>query len=212
VALPEDKPPAWLTVFFIFVLLLAAARFVVFEEFFESLGTKAPQSHSTTTQPAAICGDYKCTGTENCNSCPTDCKCATNAHTVDLPNEKGRNWNIPYKPAAEKIKITASGCFYLDIFDKDGKEVDPVQALRGTTELEVCRDAGGKTWPTTGSNSESWFNWGGCADTKIYDVAVNQELVLKPATDDCSSCVCYIPDFDIYEERESGWIKVESLL
>ena len=165
---------------------------------------------------SAVCGNSMCETGENCLTCPEDCKCRYNyvcvdgvckkeAYSIDLPDVKGMTWNITYTPSSDKIKISSDRCFYLDIFDSSGEEIDPYDA-----DVETCRNSVGKIYNTTGPNSASWFNWGGCASTKYYEVERGTDLILRVHTDSCPSCVCYHPDFNIYEEIDGEWVKYKN--
>jgi len=162
------------------------------------------------------CGDRKCDANETCQTCPVDCRCSYGYEcvdgecvkeilSVDLPDKEGMTWNLSYTPGSDRIKISSSRCFYLDIFDSEGNEIDPYDA-----DVEFCTASGGKIYSTTGKNSASWFNWGGCASTKYYEVEKGDELTLRIHTDSCPSCVCYHPDFNIYEEIDGRWVKYRS--
>lgn len=161
----------------------------------------------------AFCGNSICETGENCLTCSNDCKCRYNevcidgvckkeAYSIDLPDEEGMTWNISYTPKSNKIKIKADSCFYLDIFYSSGREIDPYDA-----DVKTCTASGGKIYSTTGNNSASWFIWNGCASTKYYEVEKGSDLILQVHTDSCPSCVCYHPNFYIYEYVDGKWVK-----
>jgi hypothetical protein len=160
-----------------------------------------------------LCGNRICDKNENCLVCPGDCRCGygfecvdgecvKETFSIDLPDVKGMTWNVSYTPNSEKIKISSSRCFYLDIFNSEGGEIDPYDS-----DVKTCRSSVGDIYSTIGRDSASWFNWGGCASTKYYEVGGCGELILRVHTDNCSSCVCYHPDFNIYEKVDSEWVK-----
>ena len=82
-----------------------------------------------------------------------------------------------------------------------GYEIDPYDA-----NVASCTSASGKYYLTTGPQSAPWFIWGGCAKYKYYQVTPGQQIRLHAYTDSCSGCVCYYPNFYIYEYQNGQWV------
>jgi len=87
-----------------------------------------------------------------------------------------------------------------------GTEINPYDA-----DVKTCIDSEGKTWPTIGEGSAAWFLWGGCAKEKYYEVTQGQELTFHVYTDSCPGCVCYFPNFYVYEYENGGWVQKKYL-
>lgn len=83
-------------------------------------------------------------------------------------------------------------------------EIDPYGA-----DVPDCINSKGVKYSTTGPKSASWFIWGGCARNKYYNVTPDEELVLHVHTDSCAGCVCYHPNFYIYEYRNEAWEEIK---
>jgi peptidoglycan hydrolase-like protein with peptidoglycan-binding domain len=81
-------------------------------------------------------------------------------------------------------------------------EVNPYDA-----DVKTCMDSAGKVWPATGEGSADWFVWGGCTHNKYYFVNPGQQLRLHAYTDSCPGCVCYFPNFYLYEYENGNWIQ-----
>jgi len=80
-------------------------------------------------------------------------------------------------------------------------EINPYDA-----DVKTCIDSEGKTWPATGEGSAAWFGWGGCTHNKYYYVNPGQQLRFHVYTDSCPGCVCYFPNFYVYEYENGSWI------
>jgi len=85
-----------------------------------------------------------------------------------------------------------------------GYEINPYDA-----DVDTCTSSSGQVYPTTGNNSADWFVWNGCAHNKYYKVNKNEKLIFKVHTDSCSGCVCYHPNFYIYEYENGNWVQKE---
>jgi len=83
-----------------------------------------------------------------------------------------------------------------------GYEINPYDA-----DVDTCTSSSGKVYPTTGNNSASWFVWNGCAHNKYYRVNKGEKLIFKVHTDSCSDCVCYHPNFYVYEYENGNWVQ-----
>jgi len=83
-----------------------------------------------------------------------------------------------------------------------GYEINPYDA-----DVDTCTSSSGKVYLTTGNNSASWFVWNGCAHNKYYRVNKGEKLIFKVHTDSCSDCVCYHPNFYVYEYENGNWIQ-----
>jgi peptidoglycan hydrolase-like protein with peptidoglycan-binding domain len=83
-----------------------------------------------------------------------------------------------------------------------GTEINPYDA-----DVKTCFGSDGKTWSVIGEGSAAWFSWGGCAKEKYYEVTPGQELTFHVYTDSCPGCVCYFPNFYVYEYENSGWVQ-----
>lgn len=81
-------------------------------------------------------------------------------------------------------------------------------------DLKYCISNNGKKYYTTGHNENnyaSWFNWNGCAHSRIYRVNPGQKIRFKITTDSCPGCVCTQPDFCIYQNYGGRWDKYDCL-
>ena len=76
-------------------------------------------------------------------------------------------------------------------------------------DVPTCTGSDGKVSSTTGKNSVDRFVWNGCTHNKYYNVNSGDKLILRAHTDSCSSCVCYHPNFYIYEYENNIWVKKE---
>lgn len=85
-----------------------------------------------------------------------------------------------------------------------GYEIDPYDS-----DVTHCTSSGGVTYSTTEYPSASWFAWGGCARYKYYNVNKGQELRFYVRTDTCSGCICYHPNFYVYEYENGQWVQKE---
>jgi hypothetical protein len=86
-----------------------------------------------------------------------------------------------------------------------GYEIDPYYA-----DVDYCISSDGVIFSTTKPPSAPWFIWGNCAREKYYNVIKGEKLRLHVYTDACPGCVCYYPDFDIYEYQNNSWILSKS--
>jgi hypothetical protein len=73
-------------------------------------------------------------------------------------------------------------------------------------DVSSCTSSSGTTYPTSGEGSAHWFNWGGCASWYTFEIPQGETVRLKIYTDSCAGCVCYHPDFDIYEFIGGSWV------
>ena len=161
------------------------------------------------------CGNAMCESGENCGNCPADCKCykgecvngacRTVPYSIELPSVKNRSWNITYKPLGEKIKVQSDNCFYLDVLSSSGEEIEPYDS-----DVKKCVSAHGVTYNTTGPGAAPWFNWGGCAGTKYFQADPGTDLVLRVYTEACAGCVCYYPQFNVYDMVDGSWVKYKN--
>ena len=104
------------------------------------------------------------------------------------------------------ISDISNGCFTIakeeeSITVSYGAEIDPYSA-----DVKTCTNSRGKVFSTTGEDSASWFVWNGCARNKYYNVNPGEKLTLNTRTDSCPGCVCYHPNFYIYEYENGKWI------
>jgi len=83
-------------------------------------------------------------------------------------------------------------------------EINPYDA-----DVETCTSSNGEVFSATGEDSASWFVWGGCAHNKYYYVNPGQLLRLYVQTDSCPGCVCYYPNFYVYEYQNGDWVQVK---
>jgi hypothetical protein len=113
---------------------------------------------------------------------------------VKLPDVKGPEGKPP-EEVTPKEKAEAL---------EESLEINPYDA-----DIPYCRNSRGVKYSTTGPESASWFVWGGCAHSKFYNVTPGEELLFRIYTDSCAGCVCYHPNFSIYEYREENWEKAE---
>jgi hypothetical protein len=90
---------------------------------------------------------------------------------------------------------------YFSIVAKEVYEVNPYDA-----DIKTCTDSKGRVWPATGEGSCSWFVWGGCTYNKYYFVNPGQTLKFHVWTDSCPGCVCYHPNFYVYEYENGKWV------
>jgi hypothetical protein len=158
------------------------------------------------------CGDSICESGENCESCPGDCicykgECVNGAcrkvpYSIEMPSGKNRTWNITYTPLGEKIKVQSDKCFYLDVLYPSGEEIEPYDA-----DVKTCVSAHGVKYNATGPGAAPWFNWGGCASTKYFQVNPGTDLILRAYTEACAGCVCYHPQFNVYDMVDGNWVK-----
>lgn len=99
--------------------------------------------------------------------------------------------------------------------DNGSAAIYPVRALDADgNDLETCFSNTGKEYYTTGyneSNYASWFNWGDCARSRIYNVNSGQKIRFKITTDSCDSCVCTQPEFCIYQDSGGQWEEYDCL-
>jgi len=86
-----------------------------------------------------------------------------------------------------------------------GYEIYPYDA-----DVDFCYNNKGIKYSTTGPDSASWFIWNSCARDKYYEVTPGEEIRLHVYTDSCSSCVCYFPNFKIYEYENGIWVHKKS--
>jgi hypothetical protein len=127
------------------------------------------------------------------------------------PNPKGFGFfmNIFGGPTGEPTRYGGIGPITTktqDISDSEGEE--SLEIYPYDADVAYCRDSKGVEHPTTGRESASWFEWGGCANNKYYNVVSGEQLVFHVHTDSCSGCLCYYPNFSIYEYRKENWEKV----
>jgi hypothetical protein len=158
------------------------------------------------------CGNALCESGENCGNCPSDCKCyrgecvngacRTLPYSIELPSLKNRSWNITYTPLGEKIKVQSDNCFYLDVLYSSGEEIEPYDA-----DVKNCVSAHRVKYNTTGPGAAPWFNWGGCAGLKYFQVTPGTDLVLRVYTEACPGCSCYHPQFNVYDWVGGDWVK-----
>ncbi len=74
-----------------------------------------------------------------------------------------------------------------------------MQVYPSGSDVEYCRNNRGVKSPTQGEGAATWFLWNGCSKYKEYEVVPGKELRFLITGDSCSSCVCYSPNFKIYE-------------
>jgi len=74
-------------------------------------------------------------------------------------------------------------------------------------DVESCTAASGKVYPTTGEGSATWFVWNGCAHNKYYKVNPGEKLMFLATTDACGDCMCWHPNFHVYEYEEGNWVE-----
>lgn len=72
-------------------------------------------------------------------------------------------------------------------------------------DTTTCYDSSGKAYNAYGNSSPSWFVYGGCPNSKYYYVNPDQKVYFRAVTDACSSCVCYHPNFYVYEYLNGEW-------
>ncbi len=85
-----------------------------------------------------------------------------------------------------------------------GFEIDPYDA-----DVDYCissASTGQQKISTTGPQSAAWFIWNNCAKYKYYNVNKGEKLRLHVFTDGCDGCVCYYPNFDVYEYQNGDWV------
>ncbi|MGB0653011.1 MAG: PKD domain-containing protein [Thermoplasmatota archaeon] len=77
----------------------------------------------------------------------------------------------------------------------------------------TCTDGGGGTWPSTGVGAAAWFhyNGGGCGAWKEYDVLSGIDLKIIGYSDDCTGCVLYHINYDLYDWIGGAWSLVQSV-
>jgi len=80
-------------------------------------------------------------------------------------------------------------------------EINPYDA-----DVKTCTNSRGKVFSTTGEDSASWFVWNGCTRNKYYNVNPGEKLTLNTRTDSCPGCVCYYPNFYVYEYENGKWV------
>jgi len=97
---------------------------------------------------------------------------------------------------------------------KDIIELTPVDA-----DVLSCTDAKGQEHSVTGpdnygaSDYARWFIWNSCAAKKTFlpqMTASPQPVILYVYGDNCPTCQCQYPVFDVYEQA-GGWTKVASV-
>ena len=71
---------------------------------------------------------------------------------------------------------------------------------------EIFDDEKCATW-----HASNVFNYSPCGNTKIYNVDINDELKFSAYGDNCAGCVCYHPNFDIYEYINNDWNLIKSV-
>lgn len=74
-----------------------------------------------------------------------------------------------------------------------------------SADKTTCYDSSGKEYNAYGNGSPSWFSYGGCPNYKYYYVNPGQKVYFRAVTDACSSCVCYHPNFYVYEYSNGAW-------
>ena len=86
-------------------------------------------------------------------------------------------------------------------------KIYPYEIFPYDADVKTCTDSGGKVWPATGKDSAVWFVWNGCTHNKYYFVNPGQALKLHAYTDSCPGCVCYHPNFYLYEYENGKWVQ-----
>ncbi|RLG14487.1 MAG: hypothetical protein DRN71_03015, partial [Candidatus Nanohalarchaeota archaeon] len=84
---------------------------------------------------------------------------------------------------------------------------DCMQVYPSGSDVEYCKNNRGVKSPTQGEGAATWFLWNGCSKYKEYEVVPETKLRFLITGDSCSGCVCYSPNFKIYEYDDSigGW-------
>jgi hypothetical protein len=99
--------------------------------------------------------------------------------------------------------------------DPGAAAIYPFRALDAAGRvLEYCVGNSGNKYSTTGydeSSYASWFNWNGCARSRLYRVIPGQKIRFKITTDSCASCVCNDPSFCLYQDLEDEWQEYDCL-
>jgi hypothetical protein len=131
--------------------------------------------------------------------------CRNIPYSIELPSVKNRSWNVSYAPVGEKIKVQSDNCFYLDVLSFSGEEIEPYDA-----DVDKCISAHGVRYNATGPGAAPWFNWGGCAGTKYFEVEAGKPVILRVYTESCPGCVCYHPQFNVYDTVGGVWVKYQN--
>ena len=181
------------------------------------------------TPPVTInkpyCGDEKCGVGESCENCAKDCVCNVSAppavtpytapqsyYSVDLPDVRGRLWNVTYTPATSRFYVMSPYCFVLNIESPSGAALVPYAARDSYGGyVYSCRDTWNALYNTTGEGSATWFNMGGCPATKYYEAEPGAEYVLHINDYPTAGSSCYRAQFDIYENFGALWTKYEGV-
>ena len=142
--------------------------------------------------PGPVCGNGICEEGEDFSNCPEDCL---------APNQTTCGNGI-----CEPEETAMKGYGQITSCPQDcGYEIDPYDA-----DVDTCINSKGIEYSTTGPKSASWFLWGNCAKEKYYQVEKGKILRFHVYTDSCPGCVCYFPDFDVYEYQDGKWVLKKS--
>ncbi len=152
----------------------------------EPINVTPPQNHPNTTTSTIIdyCGNGKCDAGEDSTSCTKDC--ATTA--VPLCGNAVCD-------SGETAENCPNDCAY---------EIYPYES-----DSQFCQDSGNVPYTSTGPNYAHWFLYGGCGSKKYFHVMPGYKIVIYAYTDSCSECVCYHPNFYIYELVNGTWINMK---
>jgi len=81
-----------------------------------------------------------------------------------------------------------------------GEKIYPYYA-----DKELCLDSKGNEHPSMGEGAARWFLWNNCTREKYYRVVPGEPVIFNACGDTCSGCVCYHPDFTVWEYENSRW-------
>lgn len=120
---------------------------------------------------------------------------------IESPQGEIKTTETPKEIEEEKLELEEKE----EIKEKEEVEEESVEIFPFEADVKYCRDSKEKEYPATGTGSAKWFLWGGCASWKSYNVSPGKELVLHIFTDSCAGCVCYYPNFYVFEFKDGQW-------
>lgn len=68
-----------------------------------------------------------------------------------------------------------------------------------------CKDSNGKTWPSVGAGSATWFQYNKCGTYKDFAIGTHCTMAIVSYNDCCSGCVLKNIEFDVQEKVGTSW-------
>ena len=144
----------------------------------------ANQPNGTTSTIIDYCGNGKCDAGEDSNSCKKDCATTSVPLCGNAVCDSG-----------EDAESCPNDCAY---------EIYPYES-----DSQFCQDSQNLPYTSTGPSYAHWFLFGGCGSKKYFHVMPGYRMIIYAYTDSCSECVCYHPNFYIYELVNGTWANMK---